>query len=258
MTAVGAAAGGAVLAFVGVRLAFALDALSFVASALLIASLRTATATAARADEEAVDAGFREGLRYLAAHQRTAAVLLVKGMLGVALADTFIVLYGTRVFPRGEGGGASLGLLWTSFGLGALLGPTLLNLVNDGTVRRMRRLVVVSASGISLGLALLGLAPTLGTAGVALVLRGMGGATNWTYSTVILQKVVPNRLLGRVIALDLASLTLTASFFALFWGWLVDQAGLRATVLAVAMASLLPLLAWTLALPWMERNARTH
>ena len=255
MTAVGGAAGGALLALVGVPGAFVLDALAFVASGLLIASVRVPPAPALRAAAaEEHDPGFREGLRYLAAHKTTAAVLLVKAIIGVALVDTFIVLYATRVFPVGNGGAASLGLLWACFGVGALLGPTLLNLANDGTVSRMRRLIAVSSAAVSLGVLLLGIAPTLGLAGSAIVLRGMGGATNWTYSTVILQKVVPDRLLGRLIAVDLAALTLTASLFALLWGWLIDVIGLRTTVLTVALASLLPLLAWTLALPWMERE----
>lgn len=253
MTAVGAAAGGGLLAVVGVPGAFLLDALSFVVSALLIASLST-SAAASRGAGGAEDAGFRAGLRYLAEHERTAAVLLVKATIGVALSDTFIVLYATRVFPLGRGGGASLGWLWACFGVGALLGPALLNLANDGSVLRMRRLIVASSASISIGLALLGVAPTLAAAGLAIVLRGMGGAASWTYSTVIFQKVVPDRLLGRLIAIDLATLTLTAWFFALFWGWLVDVIGLRVTVLAVALVSLVPTLVWTLALPWMERD----
>jgi MFS family permease len=252
MTAVGGAAAGGLLAVVGVRGAFVIDALSFVVSALLIASMGVPLAATARPAAEAGDPGFREGLRYLAAHERTAAVLLVKVMIGVALSDTFIVLYGTRVFPVGTGGSVSLGWLWACFGVGALLGPTLLNLTNDGSVRRMRRLILVSSAGVSLGMLLLGTAPTLAFAGLAVVLRGMGGATSWTYSTVILQKVVPDRLLGRLIAIDQATLTLTASAFALLWGWLVDVTGLRATVVTVALTSLVPLLAWTLALPWME------
>lgn len=255
MTAVGGVAGGALLAVVGVRGAFFLDALSFVASALLIASMDMSVASAGvPPKDEAHGPGFGDGLRYLSLHRTTAAVLLVKVIIAVALSDTFIVLFATRVFPVGRGGSVSLGWLWACFGVGALLGPTLLNLANDGSVSRMRRLIVVSSAAISLGMLLLGLAPTLALAGLAVVLRGMGGATSWTYSTVIFQKVVPDRLLGRLIAIDQAVLTLTASILALLWGWLIDVAGLRAAVLAAALASLLPLLAWTLALSWMERE----
>ncbi len=253
MTAVGGVAGSALLAVVGVSGAFLLDALSFVASALLIASIDLPAAAAAPPRDEAHGPGFREGFLYLSAHRTTAAVLLVKVIIGVALSDTFIVLYATRVFPVGRGGSLSLGWLWACFGVGALLGPTLLNLANDGSVSRMRRLILVGSAGIIVGMLLLGVAPSLALAGLAVVLRGIGGATNWTYSTVIFQKVVPDQLLGRLIAIDQAVLTLTASLFALLWGGPIDVVGLRATVLAVALASLLPLLAWTLALPWMER-----
>jgi len=101
MTAAGAAAGGAVLAFVGVRMAFVLDALSFVASALLIASLRTPTATAATAADEAADPGFREGLRYLAAHERTGSHPPQPGERrhGVAMASLLPLLAWTLALP---------------------------------------------------------------------------------------------------------------------------------------------------------------
>ena len=165
------------------------------------------------------------------------------------------MLYATRVFAVGEGGAVSLGILWACFGLGAVLGPSLLNLVNDGSVRRMRRLIAVGGGCVSIGLFGLGLAPTLGWAAAALLVRGMGGSTDWTYSTVILQKVVPSRLQGRVFALDLALLTLVASVASLTWGYWVDRLGIRPVVTGVAALTLLPLVAWTLSLAPLERRS---
>ena len=49
---------------------------------------------------------FLAAVRYLIAHPVTGATLLVKGMNGLAVVDTFIVIYGTRLFARGEGGAA--------------------------------------------------------------------------------------------------------------------------------------------------------
>ena len=252
MTAVGGLLSGASLALTGVRPAFAIDAATFVASALLIRSIRLPPSKPEAASH---GPGFQDGLRYLAAHPRTASVLLVKSFLGLGLADTFLVLYATRVFAVGEGGAVSLGILWACFGLGAVLGPSLLNLVNDGSVRRMRRLIAVGGVCVSLGLFGLGLAPTLGWAAAALLVRGMGGSTDWTYSTVILQKVVPSRLQGRVFALDLALLTLVASVASLTWGYWVDRLGIRPVVTGVAALTLLPLVAWTLSLAPLERRS---
>jgi MFS family permease len=158
------------------------------------------------------------------------------------------------VFPIGEGGAVSLGLLWASFGLGAFLGPALLNLVNDGSVRRMRRLIVIGSALVVGGLLALAHAPSLAVSGLAILLRGMGGSTIWTYSTVILQKIVPDGLRGRLFALDLALLTLTAAFGSLAWGFAIDRFGVRAVVQAVSGLCALAALAWAAALRRMERS----
>lgn len=253
MTALGGVLGGSVLALVGASAAFAVDALTFLASAGLIATVVSPPAEDEHAGASA-GPGFRDGLRYVAGRPATAAVLLVKSIAGLGLVDTFLVIYATRVFPIGDGGAVSLGLLWACFGLGAMLGPASLNLVNDGSVRRMRRLIVVGSVLVVSGLFALSRAPNLAVAGVAILLRGMGGSTNWTYSTVMLQMIVPDRLRGRLFAMDLALLTLTAAFGSVAWGFAIDRFGVRAAVQAVSGLCALAALAWTAALPWMERS----
>jgi MFS family permease len=118
----------------------------------------------------------------------------------------------------------------------------------------MRRLIVAGCAFLSGGLFLLGAAPSLAVAGAAVVVRGMGGSATWTYSTIILQKSVPDPLLGRVFALDLANAFVAAMVFSLLWGYAIDHAGIRTAVFAAAAVSLLPLLAWTLALGGMDRH----
>jgi MFS family permease len=254
MAAAGGVVGGTALALVGVTGAFLIDALTFAASAAFIAAIPVPPAPPAAVAPPPSPPRFRDGLRYGAAHPTTGAVLFVKAINGVAIADTFIVIYGTRIFPLGPNGGRSVGLLWACFGVGAMLGPLLLNAANDGSVRRMRRLIVAGCAFLSGGLFLLGAAPSLLAAGAAVVVRGMGGSANWTYSTIILQKSVPDPLLGRVFALDLANAFVAAMVFSLLWGYTMDHAGVRTAVFAAAAVSLLPLLAWTLALGWMDRR----
>src|SRR4029453_4320595 len=140
------------------------------------------------------------------------------------------------------------------FGLGAILGPVLLNRWNDGSVRRMRRLVVASSAFICLAFFVLGAARSLAAGGAAVLLRGMGGSANWTFSTIILQKGVPDRLLGRLAALDLVNANLAGMVFAVAWGLAIDRAGLRPAVFAAAAATLVPFVLWTAALPSLERK----
>jgi MFS family permease len=118
----------------------------------------------------------------------------------------------------------------------------------------MRRLIVLGSVLVVAGLSLLAHAPSLAVTGLAIVLRGMGGSTNWTYSTVILQKIVPDSLRGRLFAMDLALLTLTAALGSVVWGFAIDRLGVRLVVQAVAALCGLAALAWAGALRRIERR----
>ncbi len=253
MLAAGGILGGSVLSRVGLRSAFLIDAVTFLASAALIFGIPSPARPAPDAQGRSRVA-FREGVRWALAHPGIGAAALVKVINGVAAVDIFIVLYATRVFVAGEGGAISVGLLCASFGLGAVLGPALLNRLNDGSVRRMRRLIVVSSALMTVGFCVLGGARSLHAAAAAILLRGMGGSANWTFSTIILQKGVPDRLLGRLCALDLVSANLAGMVFSIAWGLTIDRAGLRPAVYAAATASLVPLALWTAGLPILERR----
>jgi MFS family permease len=253
MTALGGLVGATILSAVDVATAFVVDAATFAASALLIRGIPSPPPPAAPFGEAAPRPSFGEGIRYVRENPTTAATLCIKAINGLSLVDTFLVIYATRVFPVGRGGAFSLGLLYSVFGLGAVVGPVLLNRLNDGSVRRMRRLVVVGSAFIACGILGLALAPSLAAAAMAIAVRGIGGSTNWTFSTIILQKTVPDRFRGRLFALDLASIMLAATVSSLVWGVALDRYGVRPVVFASSAVSLLALAAWTLALVWMER-----
>jgi MFS family permease len=253
MLAAGGLLGGSVLSRVGVRTAFVVDALTFLASAALIGRIASPPPPVREAGDPTRPA-FRHGIAWAVAHPEIGAAALVKVVNGVAAIDTFLVLYATRVFVVGQGGAFSVGFLCAAFGLGAILGPVLLNRFNDGSVRRMRRLVVASSVVICVAFFVLGAARSLAAAGLAVLLRGMGGSANWTFSTIILQKGVPDRLLGRLAALDLVNANLAGMVFSVAWGLAIDRAGLRPAVFAAATATLVPFVLWTAALPFLERR----
>jgi MFS family permease len=254
MAALGGIAGGWLLAAVGVRAAFAVDAFSFAASALLIASIRGSRGKPLGTAEAGAVRLF-DGFRFIRQFPVTGAVAFVKAINGLAPVDTFMVLYATRLFAGADQGASSLGLLYGGFGIGAILGPLLLNRVNDGSSSRMRRFVSVGAGLLCCALLLLSRAETLGLAWLAVLLRGMGGSTNWTFSTILLQKAVPDRLRGRIFAIELSASHVAFIACSLTWGYFVDQLGLRPVVLLAAGFSLLPGLVWTASLRWMDRHA---
>jgi MFS family permease len=262
MLAVGAAIGGLVGSIFGTPIALIIDSSSFAISALLLISIRQIRQVEAAPQPKAVheensQLGFRDGLRYLAKHPATAAALLIKMGGSVGSVDALMVIYATSLFPLGKDGSGSLGFFYAMFGLGAILGPLILNRFNNGMVPTMRRLIVIGYACITFGWFLFSGAPTLLLAALALLVKAMGSSIYWTYSSVIIQKVTPDKFLGRLFSLDLAGFQFATVISVLITGWLIDQAGIsqvRWIVLGTAVVSLIPLVLWTIALPAIERH----
>ena len=260
MLAAGAAIGGLVAALFGTAIALCIDSVSFAISALLIASIQwkpVESTQSEHANPDKSQLGFRDGLRYVIQHPATAAVLLIKMGGSVGSVDAIMVIYATQLFVVGENGTGSLGILYAAFGIGAVLGPIFLDRFNNGTVHTMRRLIVVGYACISFGWLLFSGAPTLFLVALALVVKAMGSSIYWTYSSVIIQKVTPDKFLGRLFSLDLAGFQFATVISVLITGWLIDRVGatgVRNLVLGTGIASLVPLFLWALALPWIERQ----
>jgi MFS family permease len=264
MLAVGAIVGGAVAALFGTQIALLIDASTFVLSALLIMQIKSYTPPVRSKPYDENDSrktksdrGLIEGLRYVRANPPTSATLLVKlgGSLGNV--DALMIVYATELFIIGEGGTTSLAIMYAAFGLGAVVGPILLNRFNDGSIRTMRRLIIVGFVFMVIAWATMGGATTLPIVALALVLRAMGGSTNWTYSSVILQKTTPDAYLGRVFSLDMFGFQLASVVSTIATGVLVDSLGVanvRVVVLGMVAVSGAVLIVWLLIVPWLERH----
>jgi MFS family permease len=264
MLAVGGALGGFVSAVLGSQIGLLLDAATFVVSAALIASIRINPALAAlntaNTGEAPGKAGFVEGLRYARRQPGLIPALLVKAAGSIGNMDVAIVLYGTLLFAIGDDGSASLGLLWSAFGVGAVLGPVLINRLNDGRVRRMRSLIIVGYGFIALGWFALAGAPALVLAMLAITVRAMGGSINWTYSSVIIQKTVANDYLGRMFSLDQAAFQAMTVVSIIVTGLALQALGdeaVREIVAFTGVLALLPLMGWAVTVRWLRRTPET-
>jgi MFS family permease len=266
MLAVGAIVGGIVAAVLGTNAALIIDSLTFLMSAAFIVQIRVKPQPS---DESSgttpPEHGFREGLRFVRRHPGIAAVLLVKLGQSIGNVDALITIYATELFfiTRSDGTidtTTPLSLMFAAFGVGAVLGPLLLNLFNKGTVRVMRRLIVIGFIWITLGWFVFGWAATLPLVSLALILRAMGGSANWTYSSVIIQKGTPNDYLGRVFSLDMAGFQFASAVSILVTGLLVDWIGtenVRQVAIEMGIASLIPLVVWALLVVALERRQVT-
>lgn len=259
MLALGAIIGGVVASIFGALTAIIIDALTFALAGYLISRIDYSREDRVNlvSSETGETGGFIEGLRYVRKNPNTGLILLVKGGSSLGNVDTLMTILATQVFIMGANGEVSLGIMYSAFGLGAILGPMLLNLINDGSVKRMRRLITIGFVLIGFGWWFIAEAATLWVLSAGLLIRAMGGSANWTYSAVILQKTVPDNYLGRVISLDLAFFQFATVVSIIVHGALVEQFGaerIPEIALGTLVVSAIPLLIWMFAIPRVERS----
>ena len=262
MLAVGAITGGLVAEAFGTQIALVIDALTFVLSAVLVMTVvvpdkpRSEIGQPKREIVDKAQRTFADGVRYLLRHPATAAALFVKAGQSITSADTLLIIYGTQVFVLGEQGVTSMAFLWAAFGVGAVAGPLITNRFSDDSVRVLRRLIGVGFALIALSWLLWGMAPSLELLALAVVVRAMGGSVNWTYSSVIIQQVVPDDYLGRMFSLDFAGFELVQSISIVVIGVLIDAAGvanISHIVFGSALVAVAPLLLWMWILRALEK-----
>lgn len=263
MLAVGAITGGLVAELLGIQAALLVDALTFLVSALLVAAIvipetpRSEIGQELRKVKDKSKRTFADGLRFLLKQPRAGLPLFVKMGLSITSVDTVLIIYGTQVFVLGDQGITSMAILWAAFGLGAIIGPLISNRFSDDSVRVLRRLIIIGFILMALGWLLWGLAPSLEFLVFAVVIRAMGGSINWTYSSVIIQQVVPDEYLGRAFSLDFAGFELMHSIGIIVIGLLIDAAGsqsIGAIVLGSALVSLVPIAIWARMVQFLENQ----
>lgn len=222
MLAVGAALGGVVAGTLGREAAFLIDAASFLVSALLILRIRADFSQPRAPGQIPARTGhsIREGFAYARSNSLVLALLASKGGFGLGVGVVALLpIFATDVFAAGDQG---IGILFAARGVGALLGPFLaIRYVRDSD----RRLLIALAASIgTYGLCYLVLAaaPNLAVAAAIAVVAHLGGGAQWVLSSYGLQRMVPDHVRGRILALDLGLVSLTIALSSLAAGRLAD------------------------------------
>ncbi len=247
MLALGAALGGITTAIFGVQTALIIDAATFALSAGLITLVVVPQRReSAMSTSDAENAGIWGGIRYALDHPDIGAVTLVKALGSIGSTDLVMTALASTLFLYGDGGAGSLGMMMTAAGVGAVAGPLITNLFTPETNTALKRSIVIGFAALAIGWVLVGQFASFWIVLLGLMLRGMGGSTNWTYSSVLLQMNVPDHMLGRLFALDEMVRTLMASLGILLAGFAIDSLGLTAQSLAswYGVVTLLPLAIW--------------
>ena len=258
MLAIGAAIGGFTAALFGVEVALIADAGTFLLSAFLISRI-VDKSTPISAETSALSGynDFKEGIRYMINRPAVGLVACVKALAQIGNADILIAIYAERLFPVGPEGATSLGLMFMAAGLGAVCGPLLANKFNDNSLRSLQTWIGIAFCTMVIGWLIFGWAPSLPVAMFGLFIRFIGGSTCWTYSTVILQIKVPNQLLGRVTATDMAIFTLATAISVWLTSFLLDSIELTPQRVAMlfGIGTIAAIAIWLLARPLLNRDA---
>ena len=194
--------GGATRSTFGIALAIAIDSLSFLASvaALSLIKIENAGERAGKANG-GVLASIREGLFYVWNDPTLRMVfpitlglnILINGPVAVGIP----VVARTR-FPEGA---AAFGLILSLFGGGALLGTSLAGVLPKPSKKLLGTVVLSVISMMGIGLAVIGISPTMYIAAAAGLWMGTAnGYANILLITWLQQKVVPE-MTGRVMSL---------------------------------------------------------
>jgi MFS family permease len=259
---IGASIGGVVAAFFGRDAVFVLNAVSFLASAWLIAGMKFAephaeSAAPLRARDLVDFSPVMEGIRYIRSHRTLLPTVFSKaGELMVGPSWVIFTVMGAREFAvHGRGidpaGGAMLGMsvLLGGRGLGALVGPLISARWAGQRDNRLRLGILFGYIVIALGYSTLGVSRSVWMAAACAMLAHAGGSTVWVFSTTLLQLHTEDRFRGRVFATDLGLSSLSFAVTAYLAGVLLDH-GLSAhrVALSTGVVMLIPatLLAWSL------------
>src|SRR3569832_239178 len=187
MLTIGAALGGFITGLFGTDVAFILDAVTYLLSAALIASVRVPKRK--KRERQKVSLGRLlgitetiEGIKYVKDRPRVLAVLLVKpawGLGGGIL--TLLAVFGERIFPVGKDAAGGIGVLFAARGIGTAVGPIVARRVSGEGNRRMQA---------SIGIAFL-------IAGLFYML--FGSATGFIFALVTLAMAASNYVTGELL-----------------------------------------------------------
>jgi MFS family permease len=262
MLAFGAAIGGVVSGTWGIYPAFTIDSATFVLSALLIAKVAYTTSPGIDRGDRSGGAIFRQyadGLRYLKHNRDILVIVAHKPILSLFLIlglEIIQVRISRDIFPIGEGGGISLGLMYAVSGVGSGLGPICARAFTGDRVLAMK---VAIFFGYLIGIIGFWIISLLHNFPVVLFggfVRSFGTGIIWVYSTTLLLTLVPNEIRGRTFSTEHAAFALFGAIASAAAGLLIDVfPGIPEMLRWMSLPAILPTILWGYWI-WRRPSAR--
>ena len=229
----GPALGGVLVASVGVEVAFLLDALTFLASAALLSTIRL-PAPGRDGAEEGFFEELRAGFGYLA-RARVPLAIVAGAFLATLTANATIPAEAFLAKDTFGAGDVGYGLLASLWGGGMILGSALAAVLGGRT--NLVSLYFVSIFATALAFVGVGLSPTFVLALGAVAVAGVANGVDNVATDTVLQERVPDAFLGRVFAARFMTFSAGEAMAYPLGGLLVDTAGPRPTYLLAGAAT---------------------
>lgn len=228
---IGSALGGLAVAQFAAPVVFFLNAATFAASLIALLAMRNSELHLPEARPASRDA-LREGVRYAV---DTPAVLFVLGTLAVIGTFGFNWPVAAPLLARDvlNVQAAGFGVLMSAFGAGSLVAGIGLVVVGGGNDRR----IIAAAGVLSLVLILLGLSHSYP---ISLALMGLAGVSGTVFTTTAntrLQRLVPDRLRGRVMSLFVLLMAGSTPIGASLLGLGANAFGVSVTIVGFGIVS---------------------
>ncbi|MCI0345409.1 MAG: MFS transporter [Chloroflexi bacterium] len=253
MLVVGAALGGLVAATLGNSAAFIGDAASFAISALLLIGVKARFHEVAPKRDASVTIvdDVRETVRFARKERRVLALLVVKAGFGLSAGVIGLIsVFAYKVFG---GGPATIGLLMSARGAGALAGPFLFRRWARDRDDRLFLGLTIAGVVFGIGYLIFAVSPASWLAAVGAFVAHVGGGSTWTLSTYGLQRFTPDAIRGRVFSFDYGLVTLTIAASVFFAGFAAARVDPRVVAAGIAVVALAWSVAWTV---WRRRLFR--
>jgi len=222
----GPALGGLLLEWAGPAPCFFINALSFGAILLALATIRVQSATDGQAQRGLIQS-LREGIEFVRVRRGLLLLwlnVLVLSMFGLPYL-VLLPVFAEEVLQIGKTG---LGQLYTFAGIGSLLG-LLLTARLGGEVPR-GWLIIIAANGFAWSVLGFSMVSHPSLAKGLILLAGMFGIMQLESTNTALQTAAPDHLRGRVVSLHTWAINAPAPFASLMIGKLAQQWGASAAV----------------------------
>ena len=248
---IGPGIGGLLVAGVGEGWCFLGNALSFVA--VIIGLLLMKSTTARKKPPQHFRAGVAEAFNFVRHTGPVGALLVLLGLISFT-GLRYEILMPVYVKEMLHGGPTQFGLLMGASGIGAIFGSLILAMFSN--VRTLGDWAALAAAGFGGSLVLLSFSHSFALSLLVMLLIGFTMVTGLDASNTLVQRIVPDELRGRVMAIWTMMLSGLAPFGSLVVGVLAQQFTARRTFAAGGMACIMGAMGFGFSLPILQREAR--